>query len=110
MLTISPVPCRDKYDGCEDGLCRNQCSSLYVCLATTFDQGFKNDGGIGAYLGQNLSLSDWGDAEWFIRLVFDHAFTILLLTVRSKPCHLRAVVKHAQWRNTYTNVVPGRSC
>ena len=49
--------CRDSYDpgdSCLTSACRTQCSSLLVCLFTTFDQGFKNDGGVGGYLHENL--------------------------------------------------------
>jgi len=73
-----------------------------VCMATTFDQGFKNDGGLGGYLGHNLSDGQWvrrwyvrcmanpdtlvgrrsqGGGSWLLRLMFDTLFFVLLLTI-----------------------------
>eukprot|EP00656_Telonema_subtile_P003821 TRINITY_DN11731_c0_g1_i2.p1 TRINITY_DN11731_c0_g1~~TRINITY_DN11731_c0_g1_i2.p1 ORF type:complete len:425 (-),score=119.83 TRINITY_DN11731_c0_g1_i2:42-1316(-) len=53
------------------------CETLVQCYRVTFDQGFKNDGGIGGYL-TDLSL-DSGSTHILGRFIFDHLFNILLM-------------------------------
>ena len=64
----------------------NSCTSLASCVTTTFDQGFKNDGGIGGYLdtgtNQMLVTEIDGDSKWwYYRFAFDHLFNILLMVL-----------------------------
>lgn len=76
---------RDQYaggDSCIDASCNNQCESLFVCFWTTFDRGFKADGGLGGYFSENLHyVTADTNSLWGWRLLFDNAFNILLLTV-----------------------------
>ena len=53
----------------------NDCDSLFKCTITIWDQGFKNDGGIGGYLG------DWGNSTDWLRLTYDNLFNIVILII-----------------------------
>jgi inositol 1,4,5-triphosphate receptor type 1/inositol 1,4,5-triphosphate receptor type 3 len=52
------------------------CPSLAICLITTFDQGFKNGGGVGEYL------EPWGSGTVDIpRLLYDNLFNIIIMII-----------------------------
>ncbi|ETV83093.1 hypothetical protein, variant 2 [Aphanomyces astaci] len=55
-----------------------ECGMLLSCYLTTFDQTFKNNGGIGAHLATQTpdDLMNWGP-----RLVFDNLFNIVILLI-----------------------------
>lgn len=53
-----------------------ECTSLFVCLITGFDQGFKNNGGIGPFLGP-APHSEGG--VWYGRILFDNSYNLILM-------------------------------
>jgi len=56
------------------------CNTLMQCWRVTFDQGFKNDGGIGGFM---TDLSFETDNEWHVvgRFLYDNLFFICLLVL-----------------------------
>jgi len=63
------------------------CDTLLTCFGTTFDQGFKNDGGIGGFLdsfdaaGIHVMTVDNPSWAFTIRFCFDHFFNIILMVL-----------------------------
>ncbi|ETW10527.1 hypothetical protein, variant 1 [Aphanomyces invadans] len=55
-----------------------ECGMLLSCYLTTFDQTFKNNGGIGSYMATQTpdDIMNWGP-----RLVFDNLFNIVILLI-----------------------------
>ena len=47
-----------------------ECKTLFRCFFTTFDLGFKNDGGLGGGLVKNLSQLQ--GVSWGFRMLFDN--------------------------------------
>jgi len=56
----------------------SECGMMLTCYLTTFDQTFKNNGGIGAHL---KPISPEETILWAMRLVFDNLFNIVILLV-----------------------------
>jgi hypothetical protein len=63
----------------DDAGCHNQCDSLLVCFFTTFDEGFKNNGGVGPYLVPNRLEPGRNERVWWARLAFDNLYNIILM-------------------------------
>jgi len=62
------------------------CRTLLDCFIITFDQGFKNDGGIGGFMNDGVPSVTYDDAtgsygNGFARFLFDHVFNILLMVL-----------------------------
>lgn len=52
-----------------------------MCMLTTFDESFKNNGGIGAYLVPN-KLSPYSPSRtWWGRLAFDNFYNVVLMII-----------------------------
>ena len=60
----------DAEEGCE----RGPCGTLFQCFFTHFDQGFKNDGGIGGFLLPNENSQG---RSWGIRMLFDNLYVTM---------------------------------
>ncbi|KDO20486.1 hypothetical protein SPRG_14004 [Saprolegnia parasitica CBS 223.65] len=56
----------------------NGCETVWECYLTSLDQGFKNDGGLGAYLPNHRRGSD---SLGYIRFFYDLAYNIVLIIV-----------------------------
>ncbi|EQC33543.1 hypothetical protein SDRG_09050 [Saprolegnia diclina VS20] len=56
----------------------NGCETVWECFLTTLDQGFKNNGGLGAYLPSHRRGSD---SLGYIRFFYDLAYNIVLIIV-----------------------------
>lgn len=52
------------------------CPSLLICFLNTFDQGFKNDGGLGGF----LTAADVGEID-ALRIVYDNLYNIILMII-----------------------------
>jgi len=59
------------------------CSTLMQCFFVTWDQGFKNDGGIGGFLDGAVPLYSMDVQGWkfWPRFVYDHLFNISLMVL-----------------------------
>jgi len=55
------------------------CSSLFICFLTTFDQGFKNDGGIGGFLTDGRPPDEL--SRMLYRIIYDNLFNIVLMVL-----------------------------
>jgi len=63
-----------------DSYPNDMCSSLAKCWFTTFDAGFKNDGGVGGYL-KDISTIDFLSLDYVERFIFDHMFNLILMVL-----------------------------
>lgn len=50
-----------------------------MCFFTTFDEGFKNNGGVGPYLVPNRLEPGRNERVWWARLAFDNLYNIILM-------------------------------
>lgn len=69
-------PSADLTDAQREGREPYQCQRLFQCFLISFDQGFKNNGGLGGYLkAHTLGVSAYS----YARLAFDQMYNIILL-------------------------------
>jgi len=71
---------RSDYESIDGDANQTECRTLLMCLASTFDYGLKNDGGVGGGLTQ-LSANTAPLRHYLGRLLFDSSYNVVLLII-----------------------------